>query len=56
MKDVRAVLMYENSVFVVMIVGVAADMRPLVADQDLLVRSSGQTFSQHAARETGSND
>src|SRR5215831_11380689 len=53
MKDVRAILMYQNAGIVVVIVSIAADVRPLVAQQDLLIRSTRKSFCDHTAGKTG---
>ena len=55
-EDVRPVLVDEHAVLVVVVVGVAADVRPLVDEQDGLVQLRGQPLRQDAAGETGAND
>ena len=56
MEDVWAVLVYENAMLIVMIVGVAADVRTLVAQQHLFVRTAGEALGQHTAGESRSNN
>jgi hypothetical protein len=53
MEDVWPIFVDQNSVLVVMIVCVATDVRTLVTQQDLLVRTSRQPLREHAAREPG---
>ena len=55
-KDVRPVAVHENAVIVVMVEGVAADMRPAIDQQHPLARACGETFGQHAAREAAPDD
>ncbi len=55
-EDVRPVAMDQHARFVVIIVGVAADVRPPVDDQHALVQPGGQTLGQHAAGEPGADD
>jgi len=46
-KNVRAVAVNQNSIFVVFIVGVASDVRPLVTKKNALLGPGGQALSQH---------
>ena len=55
-EDVRPVLVDEDAVLVVVVVGVAADVRPLVDDQDLLAGACRQPLREHAAGEAGADD
>ena len=56
MKDVRAVLVDQHAVLVVAVVGVAADVRPLVDEQDTLAEAGREPLRQHAAGEAGADD
>ena len=55
-KDVRAVLVDEHARVVVVIVGIAADVVPLVDDENCLSRIFRQPFGHDASRESGSHD
>ena len=55
-KDVRPVAVHEDAVVVVVVEGVAADVRPAVDQQHALARAHGETFGQHAAGEAGAHD
>ena len=55
-KDVRPVAVHEDAVVVVVVEGVAADVRPAVDQQHPLARACGETFGKHAAREAGPDD
>ena len=50
-EDVRPVLVYEQARFVVVIVGVAADVRPAIADEHLLARVGGEPLGNRCAGE-----
>ena len=54
-EDMRAVAVDEDAVGVGFVVGVAANVGTLVDDQNLLA-SVGETFSDHAASEAGADD
>ena len=54
MKDMGPVLMYEDAVVIVVVVGVAANMRTHITDEDLLVRTC-QPLGQHTSCKTCSN-
>ena len=56
MKNVRAVFMDENTVFVVMIVGVASDMVTTVADQNAFIELAGQPLRDDTSSVARSND
>ncbi len=56
MEDVRAVAVDQHAGFVVMIVGIAADVRPAIDHQHALVQPGRQPLGQHAAGETGPDD
>ena len=53
MEDVRPVLVNENAGLVVVVVRIAADMRPLVADQHFLAGVRGETLRDRRAGEAG---
>ena len=53
--DVRAVTVDEDTVGIGFVTGVAADVRALVDDQDLLA-SAGEALGDHAAGETGADN
>ena len=55
-EDVRPVLVHEDAGLVVVIVGVAADVRAAVADQHLLARVGGQPLGDRRAGEAGADD
>src|SRR5687768_18455709 len=55
-KDMWTVFMNKHTMLVVMIVGVAANVRTLVAQQHLLVRTAGEALREHTARESRSNN
>jgi hypothetical protein len=55
-EDVRPVLVHEQACFVVMIVGVAADVRPAIADEDLLARVGGEPLGNRCAGEPCADD
>ena len=55
-EDVRAVAVNQHAGFVVVIVGVAGDMRAPVDHQHALVQAPGQPLGEHAAGETGADD
>src|SRR5665213_56335 len=52
MEDMRAILVDQNAVLVVMIVSVAANVRALIANQHTAVRTACQTLSKHASSKT----
>ena len=49
MEDVRPVLVHEHARLIGMIVGIARDMRPAIADQHLLARIAREAFSEHTS-------
>ena len=51
-KNMRSIFVYEDASFVVVVVGIAADMWALITNQDFLIRSRCQPFGEYAARET----
>src|SRR5687767_11715694 len=53
MEYVRAILMYQDSGFVVMIVSVATDVRTLVTKQHFFVRTGCEPFGEYTAGEAG---
>ena len=55
-EDVRPVLVDEDAGVVVVVVGVAADVRALVADQHLLAGVGGEPLGEVAAGEAGADD
>ena len=55
-EDMRPVAMHENAVVVVVVEGVAADVRPSIDQQHPLACARGETFGEHAAREAGADD
>jgi hypothetical protein len=55
-EDVRAVRMNQHARVVVPVVGVAADVRPLVHQQHALAQDGSQPLGQHAAGEPGADD
>ena len=56
MEDVRPVLVNQQAGIVVAVVGVAADVRPAVDDEDALVALARETFRKHAAGKAGADD
>jgi hypothetical protein len=55
MEDVRSVLVDQNAGFVVVVVGVAADVRPLVADDHFLPAVRRQPLRNRGAGEASTN-
>ena len=55
-EDMRPVAMHENAFVVVVVEGVAADVRPPIDQQHPLACARGETFGEHAAREAGADD
>ena len=55
-EDMRSILVDQNAVLVVIVEGVAADVRPLVADQHALAGMSGQTLGDGGAGKAGADD
>ena len=55
-EDVRPVAVDHDAGGVVAVVGVAADVRPAVDEEDALVGLGGQTLGQHAAGEASADD
>ena len=55
-KDVRPVLVDQDAGLVVVVVGVAADVRALVADQDVLAGMRGQPLGDRRAGKAGADD
>ena len=51
MEDVRAVLVDQQAVIVVAVVGIAADVRAAVDEEDALVALARETFRENAAGE-----
>ena len=56
MEDMRSILMHKDSVIVVMIVSVAANVIATVADKDALVEFARQPLSDDAAGKSRAND
>src|SRR5205807_8533121 len=56
MKDMGAILMDQDACFVVVIVGVPADVRTFVAKEHLFIRSTRQSLCQHATGEARSDN
>jgi hypothetical protein len=54
-KDVRPVLVNQDACLVIVIVGIAADVRPLVTNQDLLARVRRQALRDRRAGKAGAN-
>ena len=54
-EDVRPILVNEDAVLVVLVVGVSADMRALVDDENLFAGTCRQPLREHAAREPGAD-
>jgi hypothetical protein len=55
-KDMRPIFVDQDAVVVVLVVGVAADMRTLVDDQHLNTRPGGEPLGQDTTGEAGTND
>ena len=55
MKDMRSILMNQDAGLVVMIVGIPANVRTLIAEYDFFVRTSGEAFGEYASSEPGAN-
>jgi hypothetical protein len=53
MEDMRAVLVHENAGVVVVVVGISANMRPLVANEHFLIRAGGKPLRNRCPGETG---
>ena len=56
MENVRPVTMDQHAGFIVMVVGVATDVRPAVDHQHALVQPGRQALGQYAAGEPGADD
>jgi hypothetical protein len=56
MKYMRTIFVDENACVVIMVVGVAANVRPPITEQDFFIRSVGQPFGKDAPREAGAYD
>ncbi len=56
MKDVRPVAMHQHARAVEMVVCVACDMGTTINQQHALAEPRGQSFSQHAAGKTGTDN
>src|SRR5262249_41645958 len=56
MEDVRPILVDQDAIFIVAVVGVPADMVPLVDDQNSLPGLAGQPLGEHAARKSRPDD
>ena len=55
-EDMRAVLVDQEPGFVVAVVGVAADMRAPVDDEDALAALARETLRENAAGKAGADD
>jgi hypothetical protein len=55
-EDVRPVTVNQNAGVVVVIVGIARDVRTAINDEHFLVRVARQTFGQHTSCVTRTND
>ena len=53
-EDVRAVLVDQNAVVVIMVIVIAADVVELINDKNLLIRLACQPLRKHAAGKTRS--
>ena len=55
-EDMWSVLVDQDAVVIVVVVGVAADVRALVYDEHLLVGVRGQPLGEHTSCEPGTDD
>jgi len=55
-KDMRAILVHQNTILIVMVVSVASNVAALVNDEYFFIATGSQPFGQHAAGKTGPND
>ena len=56
MEDVRTVLVDQDSVFVIVVIRVAADVRSLVDHQHLFPKLRSKPLRDHSSRKTRSYD
>ncbi len=56
MKYVWSIFMYKDPIFVVVVVGVSADVRSAVDEEDGFVRGGRKAFGKDAAGEARSDD
>src|SRR5947209_10691653 len=56
MEDVRAVLVYEQPILVIMVIGIATNMVAPVDEQYFLVELAGKPLGQHAAGKTSTHN
>jgi hypothetical protein len=56
MENMRPVFVDQNTLIVVMVVSIAADMIPYIADQNALVGDARKSFREDAAGKAGADD